>query len=113
MSDVSGTGRYVRMHGFDPGNYWGFSIWEMRVYGSIDDKDLAKSAMHSCDEAMSLLLGSTTSVGTLSKVATLVNNSGTEHMPGECCMDSATNSEFFGYRVSAPVYYFLSRLFQK
>ena len=66
------------------------------------DKGLAKSAMYSCDESMSLLLGSTTSVGTLRAIANLTNDpeKGSEYMPGECCMDDATNSDFFGYRVS-------------
>ena len=69
---------------------------------SRDDKGLAKSAMYSCDESMSLLLGSTTSVGTLRAIANLTNDpeKGSEYMPGECCMDVATNSDFFGYRVS-------------
>ena len=67
---------------------------------SASDKQLAKSAMYSCDESMSLLIGSTTSVGTLRAVANLVNKIGPERMPGECCMDGTTNSEFFGYRVS-------------
>ena len=67
---------------------------------SRNNKQLAKSAMYSCDESMSLLVGSTTSVGTLRAVANLVNKVGPERMPGECCMDSATNSGFFGYRVS-------------
>ena len=69
---------------------------------STNDKGLAQSAMHNCDKSMSLLLGSTTSVGTLRAVASLVNNQekGPKHMPGECCMDVATNSDFFGYRVS-------------
>ena len=66
------------------------------------DKGLAKSAMYSCDESMSLLLGSTTSVGTLRAIADQTNDpeKGSEYMPGECCMDVATNSDFFGYRVS-------------
>ena len=69
---------------------------------STDDKDLAKSAMYSCDESMSLLLGLTTSVGTLRAIADIINDpeKGIEYMPGKCCMDVATNSDFFGYRVS-------------
>ena len=67
---------------------------------SIINKQLAKSAMYSCDESMSLLIGSQTSVGTLRSVANLVNEKGPQRMPGECCMDAATNSDFFGYRVS-------------
>ena len=69
---------------------------------SRNNKQLARSAMYSCDESMSLLIGSETSVGRLRSVANLVNEKGAERMPGECCMDSATNSGFFGYRVSEP-----------
>ena len=65
-----------------------------------NDKQLAKSVMHSCDRSMSLLVGSTTSVGTLQAIANAVVDNGPQHMPGECCMDVATNSDFFGYRVS-------------
>lgn len=67
---------------------------------STHDKDLAKSAMHVCDSSQSLLIGETTSVGTLRAVASLVNEKGPDYMPGECCMDVPTNSDFFGYRVS-------------
>ena len=64
------------------------------------DKTLAKSAMSICDQTMSLLVGWTTSIGTLQAIADAVNEKGPQHMPGECCMDVATNSDFFGYRVS-------------
>ena len=67
---------------------------------SLENKALPKSAMSSCDLSMSLLLGSTISLGTLTAITSLVSAKGTEHMPGNCCMDSPTNSDFFGYRVS-------------
>mmetsp|Transcript_6098 Transcript_6098/g.13359 ORF Transcript_6098/g.13359 Transcript_6098/m.13359 type:complete len:2718 (-) Transcript_6098:69-8222(-) len=65
---------------------------------SRENKDIAKSAMYSCDASMSLLLGSSTSVGILSNIASLVNEKGSQYMPGTCCMDVPTNSQFFGYR---------------
>src|SRR6266568_3814558 len=33
--DVSGTGRYVRMYGTVRGTQWGYSLWELQVYGSL------------------------------------------------------------------------------
>ena len=67
---------------------------------SLENKALSKSTMSSCDLSMSLLLGSTIFLGTLTAITTLVSVKETEHMPGDCCMDSPTNSDFFGYRVS-------------
>jgi beta-glucosidase len=32
--EVSGTGRYVRMYGTKRGTDWGYSLWELEVYGS-------------------------------------------------------------------------------
>jgi hypothetical protein len=32
--DVSDTGRYVRMYGTKRGTDWGYSLWELEVYGS-------------------------------------------------------------------------------
>lgn len=31
---VSGTGRYVRVHGSQRGTQWGYSLWELEVYGT-------------------------------------------------------------------------------
>src|SRR5262249_58033215 len=33
--DVTGTGRYVRMYGTVRGTQWGYSLWELQVYGSL------------------------------------------------------------------------------
>ncbi|HEX7304785.1 glycosyl hydrolase family 8, partial [Lentzea sp.] len=33
---VSGTGRYVRVHGTARGTEWGYSLWELEVYGAGD-----------------------------------------------------------------------------
>jgi chitinase len=32
---VSGSGRYVRMYGTARGTAWGYSLWEMEVYGTV------------------------------------------------------------------------------
>ena len=67
---------------------------------STQDRDLAKMAMHICDESISLLAGSKVSAGRLLAIADNVRDGGADRMPGYCCMDVATNSEFFGYDVS-------------
>ena len=67
---------------------------------STQDRDLAKVAMHICDKSMSVLAGSQASVGRLLAIAANILVNGVERMPGYCCMDVATNSEFFGYDVS-------------
>jgi len=46
---------------------------------------------------MALLLGSSTSLGTLRAIAQEVNDHGPERMPGTCCLDSPLTSKFFGY----------------
>jgi beta-glucosidase-like glycosyl hydrolase len=33
--NVTGTGRYVRMYGTARGTAWGYSLWELQVYGSF------------------------------------------------------------------------------
>ena len=33
--NVTGTGRYVRMYGTMRGTQWGYSLWELQVYGSL------------------------------------------------------------------------------
>ncbi len=44
LTDLSGSGRYVRMYGLARGTQWGFSLWEFEVYGipgsTNVDKDL-------------------------------------------------------------------------
>ena len=69
---------------------------------SAKDHDLARGAMHSCDESMSLMIGSQASVGRLKAIADIIEGEGPERMPGYCCMDDATNSAFFGFDVSCP-----------
>ena len=76
------------------------SIGSQQCLSSARDKYLAKYAMGICDESMMLLVGSQVSAGTLESIADLVETKGPDRMPGYCCMDVATNSEFLGYDVS-------------
>ena len=55
--------------------------------------------MQNCDDSMALLLGASTSVGSLVKIVDAITKYGTDRMPGRCCLDDATNSEFIGYNV--------------
>ena len=77
---------------------------------SAQDRYLAKEAMRICDESMSFLLGSQLSVGTLKTLVESIETNGHDRMPGYCCMDVATNSEFWGYGVSGPSNLLLSIL---
>ena len=76
------------------------TIGDNECLSSTQDRYLAKGSMHNCDESMSLLLGSQISVGRLKAIAEEIEVNGPNRMPGYCCMDVATNSEFFGYDVS-------------
>lgn len=67
------------------------------MFGS---QDLVKDVLQTCDESMAFLLGEPTSVGTLRDIAKQVNENGPEFMPGMCCLDTPSNSEWFGYYVS-------------
>lgn len=53
---------------------------------------------------MAILVGSSTSVGTVARHARVVNDPNVENahqrLPGYCCMDTALDSEYFGYNVS-------------
>jgi hypothetical protein len=91
--------------GFDVGLHPGFPgdmevVRGQQCLSSAMDRDLAKRAMHICDESMSFLVGSQMSIGTLKEITDLVETKGANRMPGYCCMDVATNSEFLGYDVS-------------
>jgi hypothetical protein len=61
-------------------------------FPKMNDKETSKSGMRACDESRDLLLGHTTSLGRLKSIV----DAGV--MPGTCCMDVATNSNYFGYR---------------
>ncbi len=36
LTGLSGTGRYVRIYGTQRGTEWGYSLWELEVYGTPD-----------------------------------------------------------------------------
>ena len=75
---------------------------------STNDPELAKSAMHHCDESMSLLVGPQTSLGALRAIADLVEDEGPDRMPGSCCFDTpTTNDKYFGIHVSQHTAFFL------
>lgn len=73
----------------------------------LNNDQLAKHAMGSCDASRSFLLGAYTSIGLLTRYATEVTDTDAdsdipadELLPGTCCMDTAMTSEKFGYDVS-------------
>ncbi len=80
--------------GYDLALHPGFpgDVGSNSCLSSTEDRALAKSAMHSCDNSMSLLLGSQISLGTLKATADLIHEKGTDRMPGYCCLDVATDS---------------------
>ena len=96
------TGYSLGIHpGFPGGTTCLSSIKDLPLgcLSSTEDRYLAKQAMRICDESMSFLVGSQLSVGTLRSIADSIQEDGPERMPGYCCMDVATNSEFWGYNV--------------
>lgn len=62
--------------------------------------DWLKNVIETCDRSMELLLGSSTSLGTLRATARLVKEKGPDYMPGTCCLDTPLTSVFFGNHVS-------------
>ena len=70
------------------------------------NNEMLQDVLGTCDESMSLLLGSVTSVGTLSEIAELVNDPeyGPKFMPGQCCLDNPATSEWFGYYVGGLIF---------
>lgn len=48
-SQISGTGRYVRMHGTRRGTPWGYSLWEFEVYGKIASAGPADLVLYAAD----------------------------------------------------------------
>ena len=58
------------------------------------------AALKTCDATMNLLVGNTTSLGTLRSIVEELKNNGPDYMPGSCCLDSAADSSEFGYEVS-------------
>jgi hypothetical protein len=66
------------------------------------DQEVSKTAMHYCDLSMSLLLGSTTSLGSLRAIKDEVVSKGLDYLPGRCCFDKpTTQNAYFGVYVSS------------
>jgi hypothetical protein len=66
------------------------------------DQEVSKTAMHYCDLSMSLLLGSTTSLGSLRAIKDEVASKGPDYLPGRCCFDKpTTQNAYFGVYVSS------------
>jgi hypothetical protein len=71
-------------------------------FSSVLDQEVSKTAMHFCDKSMSLILGSTTSLGSLRAIKDEVLSKGLDYMPGRCCFDKpTTQNAYFGVYVSS------------
>ena len=57
---------------------------------------LAEEGMTMCDRSMKFLLGNLMSLGALQAIADDIEENGPLRMPGRCCLDSSTTSEWFG-----------------
>ena len=81
---------------------------EVEVYGELTGKCLksqvtyhhAQKGMRTCDDSMELLLGNLMSVGTLQAITKDIEENGVERIPGYCCLDMATTSQYLGENVS-------------
>ena len=77
---------------------------ETGCLSSQNNYALSREAMKACDDSMALLVGSSTSVGALARLAEVVNDPNVENarerMPVQCCLDTPLDSEYFGYNVS-------------
>ncbi|EJK46009.1 hypothetical protein THAOC_35347, partial [Thalassiosira oceanica] len=70
--------------------------------------DLLEGVLQTCDDSMSLLLGDMTSLGTLQEINGAIQDHelGPEKaMPGSCCLDDPSTSEWFGYYYATSVTY--------
>ena len=68
-----------------------------------NDFALSREAMKACDDGMALLAGPSTSVGMVGRLAKTVNEdkeNARDRMPVKCCLDTPSDSEYFGYNVS-------------
>lgn len=77
------------------GNYLGMNEGPNCVYGQFDNL-ISSQVASTCDESMALLLGDNMSLGTLIAIVNDIEANGIGHMPGTCCQDDPTTSEFFG-----------------
>lgn len=67
---VSGTGRYVRMHGLKRGTQYGYSLWEFQVMGTLIPLPVSLVAFSAAPQSSAVALHWTT--------ATELNNAGFE-----------------------------------
>jgi len=58
LTGLSGSGRYLRILGTQRGTQWGYSLWELEVYGAPDSPPLADLARHHPTVASSVAFGS-------------------------------------------------------
>jgi hypothetical protein len=58
LTGLSGSGRYLRILGTRRGTQWGYSLWELEVYGAPDSPPLADLARHHVAAASSSAFGS-------------------------------------------------------
>lgn len=77
------------------GNYLGMSVGPNCVSGQFDNA-ISSQVASTCDESMALLLGDNLSLGTLIAVVNAIEENGPSYMPGTCCQDNPTTSEYFG-----------------
>jgi hypothetical protein len=77
------------------GNYLGMSIGPNCVSGQFDNV-ISSQVASTCDESMALLLGDNMSLGTLIAVVNAIEENDSSYMPGTCCQDNPTTSEYFG-----------------
>jgi F5/8 type C domain/Beta-propeller repeat len=62
LTGLSASGRYLRILGTGRGTPWGYSLWELEVYGAADSPPLADLARHRPAVASSVAFGSSTYV---------------------------------------------------
>jgi hypothetical protein len=58
LTGLSGSGRYLRIYGMQRGTIWGYSLWELEVYGAPDSPPLVDLARHQQATASSRALDS-------------------------------------------------------
>lgn len=106
---AGGLARYVKIE--MPARSDGIAyiqLAEVEVYGELTGKCLksqvtyhhAQKGMRTCDDSMELLLGNLMSVGTLQAITKDIEENGVERIPGFCCLDMATTSQYLGENVS-------------
>jgi hypothetical protein len=62
LTGLSGSGRYLRILGTQRGTQWGYSLWELEVYGAPDSPPLADLARHRPAVASSVAFNSSSYV---------------------------------------------------